>query len=143
MVSGIPRNGAPDPQHGCVRTPISCGNSSVLSVSGGVEQCSDQYSCVRDVCLQQCGQDTDCALGERCIAETSSSSRGQVTITLISSLYLTSSHPRFWTPESVSRSVSTMLTVWQENTAKRMCVDQAAGRTITDHHLNLSLMYQV
>jgi len=40
---------------------------------------------------------------------------------------------RFWTPESVSRSVSTMLTVWQENTARRMCVDQAAGLTATVH----------
>ena len=56
-ILGIPRNGSPDPQHGCVRTPVSCGNSS--------STCTQDYSCVRDVCLQQCSIDTDCALGER------------------------------------------------------------------------------
>ena len=30
---------------------------------------------MRDVCLQECGTDTDCALGERCITETGA--RGQ------------------------------------------------------------------
>ena len=65
-MSGIPRNGSPDPQHGCVRTPLSCSSNS-SSVSGS---CVSEHTCVRDVCLQECGTDTDCALGERCIAET-------------------------------------------------------------------------
>ena len=43
--SGIPRNGRPDPQHGCVRTPQSC------SATNGTS-CSSDHVCVRDVCLQ-------------------------------------------------------------------------------------------
>ena len=43
--SGIPRNGRPDPQHGCVRTPQSC------SATNGTT-CSSDHVCVRDVCLQ-------------------------------------------------------------------------------------------
>ena len=43
--SGIPRNGRPDPQHGCVRTPQSC------SAKNGTS-CSSDHVCVRDVCLQ-------------------------------------------------------------------------------------------
>lgn len=58
--SGIPRNGKPDPQHGCVRTPLTCkGNST----------CVQDHTCVRDVCLQGCQSDTQCALGERCITD--------------------------------------------------------------------------
>merc|ERR1711892_76270 len=58
--SEIPRNGKPDPQHGCVRTPLTCkGNSS----------CVQDHTCVRDVCLQGCDGDTECALGERCITD--------------------------------------------------------------------------
>ena len=61
--SGIPRNGKPDPQHGCVRTPLSCrGNST----------CVRDHTCVRDVCLQGCNSDTQCALGERCITDNDS-----------------------------------------------------------------------
>merc|ERR1719232_2387775 len=70
--SGIPRNGSPDPQHGCVRTPVGCGAGNNTLASTG---CSGGHSCVRDVCLQECGTDTDCALGERCITETDSSRR--------------------------------------------------------------------
>jgi len=59
--SGIPRNGRPDPQHGCVRTPQSC------SAANGTS-CTSDHTCVRDVCLQGCRGDTECALGERCIS---------------------------------------------------------------------------
>jgi hypothetical protein len=64
--SGIPRNGRPDPQHGCVRTPQSC------SATNGTS-CTSDHVCVRDVCLQGCRSDTECALGERCISNTEDS----------------------------------------------------------------------
>jgi hypothetical protein len=64
--SGIPRNGRPDPQHGCVRTPQSC------SATNGTS-CTSDHVCVRDVCLQGCRSDTECALGERCISNTEES----------------------------------------------------------------------
>ena len=72
LLPGIPRNGSPDPQHGCVRTPQSCSAGNSSSVSGS---CVSDHTCVRDVCLQECGTDTDCALGERCIAETGAGGR--------------------------------------------------------------------
>ena len=57
--SGIPRDGIPDPSHGCVRTPQKC--------QAG---CPDNHSCVRDLCLPSCGGDSQCALGERCVNST-------------------------------------------------------------------------
>ena len=74
ITPGIPRNGSPDPQHGCVRTPISCGAGNSSS------SCGPSNSCVRDVCLQRCGTDTDCALGERCIAETEAATRADTRV---------------------------------------------------------------
>lgn len=55
--SGIPRDGIPDPSHGCVRTPQKC----------DTQPCPDNQSCVRDLCLPVCSSDTQCALGERCV----------------------------------------------------------------------------
>jgi hypothetical protein len=61
--SGIPRDGAPDPAHGCVRTPERC--SAVARES--VNECPAGQSCVRDFCLPQCDRDSQCSLGERCV----------------------------------------------------------------------------
>ena len=73
--SGIPRNGSPDPQHGCVRTPVGCGAGNSSAVD-----CDSGHSCVRDVCLQSCQTDTNCALGERCITETAAGQSARVCI---------------------------------------------------------------
>ncbi|TRY80586.1 hypothetical protein TCAL_11630, partial [Tigriopus californicus] len=59
--SGIPRDGIPDPAHGCVRTPEKC------TVKYDVDSCSNGQSCVRELCLPQCELDTECSLGERCV----------------------------------------------------------------------------
>ena len=57
-----------------MRTPISCGAGNSSS------SCGPSNSCVRDVCLQRCGTDTDCALGERCIAETEAATRADTRV---------------------------------------------------------------
>ena len=75
-VPGIPRNGAPDPQHGCVRTPVGCGAGNSSAGTG----CDSGHSCVRDVCLQSCQTDTHCALGERCITENEAGQESKVCI---------------------------------------------------------------
>ena len=62
--SGIPRDGIPDPSHGCVRTPQKCGPSSPRNT------CPADQSCVRELCLPDCSGDTECALGERCVNST-------------------------------------------------------------------------
>lgn len=59
--SGIPRDGIPDPAHGCVRTPEKC------TVKDDVDSCSEDQSCVRELCLPRCELDTECSLGERCV----------------------------------------------------------------------------
>ena len=71
--SGIPRNGRPDPQHGCVRTPQSCSATNSTT-------CAKEHTCVRDVCLQGCSGDTECALGERCISNHEDSNGQKVCI---------------------------------------------------------------
>ena len=59
-----------------MRTPISCGAGNSSSSSS----CGPSNSCVRDVCLQRCATDTDCALGERCIAETEAATRADTRV---------------------------------------------------------------
>ena len=59
--SGIPRDGNPDPSHGCVRTPQKCTSSP---------NCPIGQSCIRELCLPDCSTDTQCALGERCVNST-------------------------------------------------------------------------
>ncbi len=61
--SGIPRDGVPDPAHGCVRTPQKCGANS-----GFNNTCPAAQSCVRDLCLPDCSDDSQCSLGERCVS---------------------------------------------------------------------------
>lgn len=56
--SGIPRDGIPDPSHGCVRTPEKCSASDF---------CPADQTCLRDLCLPLCSSDKQCALGERCV----------------------------------------------------------------------------
>ena len=56
VCAGIPRNGLPDPQHGCVRTPRSCAGNST---------CPAAYSCVREACLQQCAGTLESTLLEK------------------------------------------------------------------------------
>ena len=51
--SGIPRDGVPDPSHGCVRTPQKC-SEGLLGVPGLGPQCPSGQSCVRDLCLPDC-----------------------------------------------------------------------------------------
>jgi hypothetical protein len=57
--SGIPRDGVPDPAHGCVRTPVKCSAAS--------DVCPASTVCVRDYCLPSCSVDVECSLGERCV----------------------------------------------------------------------------
>ena len=57
--SGIPRDGLPDPAHGCVRTPVKC--------SDATDVCPASTVCVRDYCLPSCDVDVECSLGERCV----------------------------------------------------------------------------
>ena len=62
--SGIPRDGVPDPAHGCVRTPEKCveQNSAFF-----LSNCPEGQSCVRSFCLPKCTKDQQCSLGERCV----------------------------------------------------------------------------
>ena len=62
--SGIPRDGIPDPSHGCVRTPEKCNSAQAEPI------CPADQSCVRDLCLPSCSSDSACALGERCVNST-------------------------------------------------------------------------
>ena len=57
--SGIPRDGLPDPAHGCVRTPVKCTEAS--------DVCPESTVCVREYCLPSCDVDVECSLGERCV----------------------------------------------------------------------------
>ena len=57
--SGIPRDGVPDPAHGCVRTPVKCTDTP--------DVCPATTVCVRDYCLPSCDVDVECSLGERCV----------------------------------------------------------------------------
>ena len=73
--SGIPRDGIPDPSHGCVRTPEKCHqNTSVRSnVNNQLtakNTCPLGQSCIRELCLPHCKTDSQCALGERCVQDT-------------------------------------------------------------------------
>ena len=76
--SGIPRDGIPDPSHGCVRTPTKCPNSESngLDLNGSISNsanstaCPNDQSCVRELCLPVCSTDSQCALGERCVNST-------------------------------------------------------------------------
>lgn len=58
--SGIPRDGIPDPSHGCVRTPTKCG----LDSNPANSTCPNDQSCVRELCLPDCSTDSQCALGK-------------------------------------------------------------------------------
>ena len=70
--SGIPRDGIPDPSHGCVRTPTKCssGPGSNPRATTNSTSCPDEQSCVRELCLPVCSTDSQCALGERCVNST-------------------------------------------------------------------------
>ena len=58
--SGIPRDGSPDPAHGCVRTPVKCSEPES-------DVCPESTVCIRDYCLPSCEVDVECSLGERCV----------------------------------------------------------------------------
>ena len=71
--SGIPRDGIPDPSHGCVRTPQKCpadAGTAAAGRSNGSPQCPSGQSCIRELCLPDCSGDGECALGERCVNST-------------------------------------------------------------------------